>query len=291
MTIDVNDAEPQREFGEVIPDGTFVRVAFHIEPGGTTLPNIEADAALFTESKTSDAVGLTVDLTVVWPEAFANRKIFGDTFWTVSGGSVDASGISKGWKFTKTRIRAAINSCMGLDPKDDGVKARAIRNLASFSALDGLEFFARLSVIPGDPAPSGGNYPDKNGLYHIVEPNEPEWALLQQHQEIPPQPVNLRPRGLRPGAAVPAAAGPVNPGGWQGGAGPAMGAAVAQAEAGWGTKAVTTAAPISNGQSWVASAPGMPPQQASNATNTSLPEAGQPVAPPIPGKPNWLKGT
>src|SRR6266566_7940351 len=95
--IDVNNAKPQQEIGEVLPDGTFVRLNFHINPQGVSLPSgdpaqDQLDAGLFRQSASSDAVGMEVDATVVWPEKHRGQRIWGDTFWTVSGGDVDAKG-------------------------------------------------------------------------------------------------------------------------------------------------------------------------------------------------------
>ena len=281
MAIAVHDAEPQREFGDVIPDGTFVKVIMHITPGGTDLLTGDAaqdqmDSRLFKASQSSDAIGLDMDIAVTWPEHFAKRKIFGDTFWTIAGGSVDSKGISKGWGLTKSRIRAAINSCMGIDPADKSPRATAVQTIAGFKELDGLEFFARLSVVPGDAAPNGGMYPDKNGLYHIVEPNEPEWALLKQGHEVPAQPVNLKPRGRSATA----------------GGSPAGAAA---ATTGWGGAPASAAPPAA--RTW--GAPLGAPQPAVNAPAAAPVNGAAPVAAPIvqpaapaPGvqRPRWAGG-
>jgi hypothetical protein len=243
MPVNVHDAEPQRESGELIPDGTFVRLIAHIVPGGANLPSGDPaqdalDSGLFKQSETSDALGVEMDITVLWPERYAKRKIFGDSFWTISGGSVDSKGTSKGWSFTKTRMRSAINSCMGLDPADKSPRAVQIHTLNGFSELDGLEFFARLSAVPGGLDRQGTPYPDKNGIFHIVEPGEPEYAALVQRQEIEPQPANLRPRGRPATATAGAAAAPAVSGGW--GTGPGGTPAPART---WGVPSAAEPAP------------------------------------------------
>ena len=285
MPIAVHDAEPQREFGDVIPDGTFVRVIMHITPGGADLPSgdpaqDQMDAGLFKASQSSDAIGLDMDIAVIWPPHFAKRKIFGDTFWTVAGGSVDSKGASKGWGLTKSRIRAAINSCTGIDPADKSTPATAVQTIAGFKELDGLEFFARLSVVPGDAAPNGGTYPDKNGLYHIVEPNEPEWALLKQGQEVEPQPVNLKPRG-RPATAGGSLAGAAAaPAGWGG------------APAGQPPAARTWGVPMTaNPNAGTVVPPPAQPPVTNGAATAAVVQAAQPAAPaPSVQRPRWAGG-
>jgi hypothetical protein len=246
MTINVHDAEPQREFGELIPDGTFVRVIMHINPGGADFPSGDPaqdalDAGLFKQSTSSDVIGLDMDISVIWPEHYAGRKVFAGAFWTIAGGKLDSKGISRGWGQTKSSIRAAINSCMQLDPADKSAKASHMHSLNGFKDLDGLEFFARLSVAPGEPyidktTGEQREGPDKNGLYHIVEPGEPEYALLLQRQEVPPQPVNLKPRGRPATGAASALGAAAAPAGWGAGSTPG------QART-WGTASPPAAAP------------------------------------------------
>ncbi len=62
MPLDMNDAEPQRT-GELIPDGTFAKVAMTIRPGGIDGPN-ETDRGLLKASTSSDVLLLDCEFTV-----------------------------------------------------------------------------------------------------------------------------------------------------------------------------------------------------------------------------------
>ena len=111
---DLNDAQPQMPpVGELIPDGTFARVAMTIRPGGLNGAT-PADAGLLKASNSSDAKLLDCEFTVV-EGPYARRK-----FWqnfTVAGGKVDEKGQSKGWNIAKSAFRAMIDSALGLEPQ------------------------------------------------------------------------------------------------------------------------------------------------------------------------------
>ena len=111
---DLNDAQPQMPpVGELIPDGTFARVAMTIRPGGLNGAT-PADAGVLKASNSSDAKLLDCEFTVV-EGPYARRK-----FWqnfTVAGGKVDEKGQSKGWNIAKSAFRAMIDSALGLEPQ------------------------------------------------------------------------------------------------------------------------------------------------------------------------------
>ena len=65
MSFDMNDAEPQQKSGELIPDGTFAKVAMTIRPGGTD-GKATIDRGLLKASNTpgSDVLMLDAEFTV-----------------------------------------------------------------------------------------------------------------------------------------------------------------------------------------------------------------------------------
>src|SRR5579863_6377968 len=136
MPIGLQDAEPQRDFGANIPDGTFCKVKLAIKPGSYSLPNMDAaDAGLFKQAKPpSDAVMLEGELTVLPPSPHAKRKIF--QMWTIGGGKLDEKGQSIAWNITKSSLRAMIDSACGLDPADASPQATTTRVLQNFRSLD-----------------------------------------------------------------------------------------------------------------------------------------------------------
>jgi len=194
MLLDLNDAQEQRPEG-LIPDGVFAPVRASIRPGDQTLPSMDAvDAGLFKASKSSDAVMLEFEFTVL-SGPHTKRK-----FWqsmTVSGGQLDERGTSKAWNITRSSLRAMAESAFGVSPKDMSAEAQAKRRLPNFRSFDGLEFIAKIGIERGGQAPNGGHYADKNKLAHVVTPDEPEWATIRQSGEVAPRPATteIAPRG------------------------------------------------------------------------------------------------
>lgn len=194
---DLNDAQPQMApVGELIPDGTFARVALTIRPGGLNGAT-PADAGLLKASGSSDAKLLDCEFTVV-EGPYARRK-FWQTF-TVAGGKVDEKGQSKGWNIAKSAFRAMVDSALGLDPKDDSAAAKAKRVISGLRQLDGIAFVARIMVEPA----SNSNYKDANKLANVVTPDEPQYGAVLRGENVPPDPVNAKPRKVEPVAAAPA---------------------------------------------------------------------------------------
>jgi hypothetical protein len=186
MVMDLNDTPEQREFGAVIPDGTFVKVKGHLKPGGNNLVGADKmDEGLFKQSATSDAAMLQWDF-VILHGPYVRKHVFQNT--VVAGGSVDEKGNSKAGNISKAMFRAMIDSALGLDPKDMSEPTKAKRVLRGFWDLDGIEFVARIGVEKGGERPGGGNYPDRNTISRVVVPNDPEWQPVMSGQEVEAKP-------------------------------------------------------------------------------------------------------
>ena len=198
---DLNDAQPQMApVGELIPDGTFARVALTLRPGGLN-GGTPADAGLLKASNTErrQAARLRVHR---GRGPFARRK-FWQTF-TVAGGKVDEKGQSKGWNIAKSAFRAMIDSALGLNPKDESAAAKAKRVIQGLKQLDGITFVARIMVEPA----SNPNYKDANKLANVVTPDEPQYAAVLRGENVPPEPVNAQPRKVEAAVTAPAWATP-----------------------------------------------------------------------------------
>lgn len=179
MSLDMNDAEPQRS-SELIPDGTFAKVAMTIRPGGIDGQN-ETDRGLLKASSLSDALLLDCEFTVT-EGPHARRKFW--QMFTVAGGKVDEQGVSIGWKISKSTFRAMIDSALGLDPNDMSEAAKQKRILRGLADLNGIVFVAKIRVEPSDnPA-----YRDQNRLDRVVLPNEKEWKAVMEGCEVAPSP-------------------------------------------------------------------------------------------------------
>lgn len=164
MTLDFNDAEPQRDF-EPIPAGTIVKVYATLRPGGL------GDGGWLTPSKSSDGQYLNFELTIVTDGPYRGRKIW--TNMTAKGGSLDEQGQSKAGKITKTHVRAMLNSARNASPDDMSDAARAKRVIQDYGALNGLEFGIRVGLQP----PKDG-YAAKNTVSQVIEPNHKDYQAV-----------------------------------------------------------------------------------------------------------------
>ncbi|QLH40813.1 MAG: hypothetical protein HWD60_20360 [Defluviicoccus sp.] len=196
---DLNDVEPINS-GELLPDGSFVKVAMAIRPGGID-GHTDIDKGLLKASNApgSDVLSLDCEFTVV-EGPYGKRKFW--QLFTVAGGKVDDKGASIGWNISKRIFRAMIDSALGLDPEDMSEAAKAKRQLRGLADLNGISFVAKVVVEPNnDP-----RYPDHNRLDHPVLPTEKEWRAVMNGEEVPPRP--SKPRAAGGGRGAPAAQAP-----------------------------------------------------------------------------------
>jgi hypothetical protein len=190
MTFDLNDAMPATT-GTLIPDGTFAKLAMVIRPGGSDGEN-EIDRGLLKRSGNpdSDVVMLDCEFTVT-EGPYTRRKVW--QCLTVSGGKLDADGVSIGAGITKSTLRGILDSAQGLNPADMSEPARAKRILRGFADLNGIEFVAKIKI----EASRNAAYADRNRLDRAVVPTEPEWRKVMNGETLAAQP--------RSRASVPAA--------------------------------------------------------------------------------------
>lgn len=191
MTFDMNDVEPQQS-GDLIPDGTFAKLAMTLRKGGTDGTG-DADRGLLKASNQpgSDVLMLDAEFTVA--EGPHARRKFWQNF-TVQGGKLDEQGQSIGWKISKSTFRAMIDSALGLNPEDMSEAAKAKRVLRGLADLDGITFVAKIQIEPSrNPA-----YKDANKLDHVVLPTAAEWQNVMAGEPVPAQPSNKS----RPAAAA-----------------------------------------------------------------------------------------
>jgi len=194
MTFDMNDAEPQKT-GELIPDGTFAKVAMAIRKGGTD-GQAEIDRGLLKASNSPGSDVLMLDCEFTVAEGPHARRKFWQMF-TVQGGKVDEHGVSIGWKISKSTFRAMIDSALGLDPADMSEAAKAKRILRGLADLNGITFVAKVKIEPSEDP----RYGDSNKLDRVVLPSEPEWRKVMDGEAVPASPsTRARPKSPAPAA-------------------------------------------------------------------------------------------
>lgn len=157
-----NDAEKQSG-GELIPDGVIVPVVMNIKPGGV------GEGGWLTASKSSDAEMLNCELTVC-DGPYAKRKIF--TNMTVSGGSLNDKGESKGGNITRSTLRAILESARNINPNDMSEDAINKRTISGFGDLNGIVFLMKVGIEKDKT----GQYADKNKIKTIITPDMRQYA-------------------------------------------------------------------------------------------------------------------
>jgi hypothetical protein len=200
MPYDYSDAPPPRAL-ELIAPNIVATMSLHILGGGAG-----EDGAL-KRSKDGRCEMLALEITLLDGE-FAKRKVFEN--WIVEG--VDHA---KAIEISRSRIKAVLDSALGLDPKDVSPQARAART-RSYKELEGLVFIGKTGIEKGTPKNDGSSesWPDKNILAAIITPDRREW-----HPVVQPPPFNgggaTTPGSTaQSGAAPPTSTPPITRPGW-----------------------------------------------------------------------------
>lgn len=178
---DFNDAAPQSNSFDLIPNDALVRVIGILRPGGANRPGTD-DGGFVTQSRKegSDVMYLSWEFTVA-DGPYARRK-----FWqnmTVHGGEVDDKGQSKSLGITKSTIRAILNSARAINPEDESERARAGRRINSWGDMSPIEFACKVRIAKAKP---GSGYQDQNAIGTVIEPGHKDYAALMSGGVIVP---------------------------------------------------------------------------------------------------------
>lgn len=192
MAIDLNQAGPQRDYGTLIPEGTYARVIGHIRPGGVTLHGAEPeDHGIMKAAKhPSTVVMLDWEFTIAYGQHAKSK------FWqnmTIEGGEVDEKGKSKAGSISAGTLRAIAESSRGIRADDQSPAAMQARVIKSWRSLDMVEFACRIDIQPGSDG-----FADQNKIGIVLTPENPEYAPVMQGQDVPPSP-NIRRASPRSG--------------------------------------------------------------------------------------------
>ena len=162
MPLNLNNAEAQVEFGELIPDNTIAPVQMNIRPGNA------GEDGWATQAKTSSALYLSAEFTVT-EGPFAKRKFW--TNFTIDG---DTEGHERAVKITMSRLRAIVESARGINPGDESEAARRAREI-DVSDFDGIRFLAKIGIEKG----KDGNA-DRNALKAAITPDSKDYRRIEQ---------------------------------------------------------------------------------------------------------------
>lgn len=145
MSLNFNDADPQRSGGDLIPDNTIAPVRLSMRGEKST--------------NAGDARMLDCEF-VVLEGPHAKRKFWGMMMITSNG----SDGHNQAVNITRSRVRAMLESAYGIDPTDESDVALSARTIEDWADLDGLEFVAKIGVQKS----KNPQYSDKNELKAAV---------------------------------------------------------------------------------------------------------------------------
>lgn len=182
MPLDLNQADTQTVFGELIPDNTVAIIQMNIRAGNA------GEDGWGTQSTSSNAVYLSAEFTIV-DGPFAKRKFWSNL--TVDG---DTEGHQKAVKITLSRLRAIVESAKGIEPGDTSDAARKAREV-EVSDFDGIRFLGKVGIEKGKDS-----YPDRNTLKAAITPDQKEYRRAEQIRKTSAIPF--------PGASAPGSSGP-----------------------------------------------------------------------------------
>ena len=190
---DFNDAEQQTSF-DLIPKGTLAKVRMTIKPGGHDDAARGWTDGYATESFDTGSVYLAAEFVVLAGE-YAKRKLWSNIGLHSPKGDAWAN-------MGRTFIRAVLNSAYGVLPSDQSPEAQNARRIASFAALDGIEFVARIDVE------KDSKNENRNVIKLAIEPDHKDYAALMG--SAPKTPTGGGNSGA-PAQAAPAYAAPQRP--------------------------------------------------------------------------------
>jgi hypothetical protein len=174
MPFDYSEAPPPRDT-ELIPKDTVASVQMQIRPGNA------GEGGLLKRSAKGDCELLAIEFALK-DGAYARRRFWEN--WVVSG---TTQGHSEAAGYTRSKLRAMLESARGIQPSDLSEQARAARTV-DLKDFDGMVFIGKIGVERGKPRSdgSGENYPDKNVLAAVITPDKRDWHPNDQPQQPPP---------------------------------------------------------------------------------------------------------
>ena len=148
---------------ELIPRDTIATLVLHIRSGGV------GEDGMLTRTSKGDAEMLVCELTLA-DGTHKGRKFFENMLLEgTTDGHAEAS------KISRSRLRAILDSALGLKPNDVSPQARAARTV-SLKQFEGMTFTGKIGIEKGGPKKdkagnlTGGNWPDKKDWKPVEQP-------------------------------------------------------------------------------------------------------------------------
>ena len=147
----------------MIPKGTLAKVLMTIKAGGFDDPAQGWTGGLATRSEQTGSIYLQAEF-VVLEGQYAKRKIWSNI------GLFSAKGPAWG-DMGRAFLKGALNSALGLDPKDNSEIAQKKRRVSGLESFIGLEIVARVDV-------EKDQYGDlRNTIKNVITPDHREYKV------------------------------------------------------------------------------------------------------------------
>ena len=170
---DFNDAEDQSAF-DIIPPGTLAKVRMTLKPGGYNDHTMGWTEGYATRNEQTGAMYLNAEF-VVQDGPYARRRL-----WTLIG-LYSPKGPT--WSnMGRTLVRGILESARAIRSDDRSPRAQQLRQIQTFTELDGIEFVARIGVEKD----SYGD--DKNIIRQAVPAEHEQYARLMGQAFHPTHP-------------------------------------------------------------------------------------------------------
>ena len=173
MPINLNNAGSQRGNFDLLPPGIYHFEAIVIAGGAGT------DGFLRREKKTPRVLMLELECKVVDNEEYAGRRVWDyipveiDESTNGDLAPIPADALSKAQSRVRrgrAKLLALLDSAFELQPNDDSVAAQKKRELDSYGAVHGLQFYAQVEEQAGS-----SGYEPRNRVDFIITPDLPDW--------------------------------------------------------------------------------------------------------------------
>ena len=168
---DLNNAAPQNQSFSLIPAGTLIKASVCIKPGG------HGPGGWFTQSRSSDAVYLNVDFTVVEGE-YSGRIVH--QMVGIQGTKRNDKGEDIWGQMGRSMLRALVESAYNIMPNDNSDEANIKRTLQDISGINTLVCAAKVGV----DVDSTGAHPNRNKIVNIITPESAQYKTIMGQASV-----------------------------------------------------------------------------------------------------------